>query len=71
MIESYGLNSDTVFFSFRIVGILCLIWFGDAIGRYTGYVGHRMISTETPGWLVCLMGWLLLVGVPLVVNVIR
>ena len=70
-IEFYGFTSNTVFFSFHIVGILCLIWFGDAIGRYTGHIGHRIISTETPGWFICLMGWLLLAGVPIVVYVVR
>jgi len=46
---------------------LCLIWFGDQIGSFTGYIGRGgNIDCESPGWLVCAMGWFLLIGVPLI-----
>ena len=44
---------------------LALIWFPEEIGGFTGYVsrgGH--IDTETPPALVSFMGWLFLVGMP-------
>ena len=54
-----------------IVGVLfglCLIWFGDALGSFTGYIGRGgNIDTETPGWLVATFGWFFLIGVPLVI----
>jgi fumarate hydratase class II len=45
--------------------ILSLIWFGDSLGSFTGYVGQGgNIDNESPGWLVCAFGWLLLIGIP-------
>ena len=46
---------------------LGLIWFPEEIGSYTGYVSRgSTIDTETPAFLVSLMGWLFLVGLPVV-----
>ena len=40
---------------------LILIWFGDAIGMITGFVGLRPPITRTsPGYLVKILGWIIL-----------
>jgi len=36
------------------------IWFSDELGEYTGRAGHGMISNATPGPLVAVGGWALL-----------
>jgi hypothetical protein len=52
--------------------ILCLIWFGDQMGSFTGYIGRGgNIDVETPGWLVCAMGWFLLIGIPVLLTVLN
>jgi len=46
---------------------LCFIWFGEQIGSFTGYLGRGgNIDIESPGWLVCIMGWFFLVGIPII-----
>jgi hypothetical protein len=50
----------------RLFGLLLLplacIWFADAMGKYTGFspLGQLNITKETPGCLVALVGWILL-----------
>ena len=45
---------------FLILPLAC-IWFGDEMGSYTGIgTGRGAITSTTPGWLVALGGWLLL-----------
>ncbi|MBL9081817.1 MAG: hypothetical protein JNK76_08435 [Planctomycetales bacterium] len=45
---------------------LALIWFPEEFGSFTGYIGHgRRIDAETPPVLISLLGWLLLLGIPL------
>jgi hypothetical protein len=41
---------------------LACIWFSDGMGRFTGFspIGQMNISTESPGCLVALGGWILL-----------
>lgn len=48
---------------------LALIWFGDALGGYTGTTGFARphITKESPGCLVKLMGWFFLLWVVIVV----
>ena len=59
-------------FGLCLIPILALIWFGDAIGSFTGSVGRGgNIDRESPGCLVCAFGWFLLVGLPIVVHVAR
>ena len=44
---------------------LALIWFPDELGSMTGYVGRGgNIDTETLPILVFIMGWFILVGLP-------
>ena len=50
---------------------LALIWFPDELGTMMGYVGGSgNINTETPPILVSIMGWFLLVGMPLILYFI-
>ena len=44
---------------------LALIWFPEAIGSATGFIGHGFVDRETPPWLVSAAGWFFLVGFPL------
>ncbi len=39
---------------------LACIWFGDEMGDYTGIVRGQGITKSSPGWLVRILGWLLL-----------
>jgi hypothetical protein len=59
-------------FGLCLLPILALIWFGDALGSFTGYVGRGgTIDQESPGCLVCALGWFLLVGIPVVLWLAR
>ena len=51
---------------------LALIWFPDELGSMTGYVGRGGdINTETPPILVSIMGWFLLVGLPVLIYILK
>lgn len=39
---------------------LACIWFGDEIGEYTGWIGLRPITAQTPGGMIRFVAWLLL-----------
>jgi membrane protease YdiL (CAAX protease family) len=45
---------------------LACIWFGDELGNYVGMLPGPAINKRSPGWLVKLGGWLLLL-LPVVV----
>ena len=45
---------------------LLLIWFPRQFGNFTGYVRFHYIDQKSPPVLIAMMGWLLLVGLPLV-----
>jgi hypothetical protein len=50
---------------------LALIWFPDELGKLTGYVGRGgNINTETPPLLVSVMGWFLLLGLPVLLYLL-
>jgi hypothetical protein len=58
----------------RVLGYLLLpmacIWFSEEMGSYTGVgFGRGAITQETPGCLVALVGWLLLL-LPLILLMI-
>jgi len=48
---------------FVILPLAC-IWFGDAMGGYIGPTWGPGITAPSPGLMVCIAGWLLLI-VPL------
>jgi hypothetical protein len=47
--------------------VLALIWFPDFFGQ----MRTRRIHSPTPGWLVAAGGWMLLLGVPLLIRWLR
>ena len=48
---------------------LACIWFSDAMGGYIGPTGSGAITSTTPGCLVCIGGWLVLL-LPLIVGIV-
>ena len=42
------------------------IWFPEALGSYSGTMRLHTITGETPAFLVCAAGWMLLVGIPVI-----
>lgn len=55
-------------FIFLLLPLAC-IWFSDAMGGYTGFIGlgKPAVTRETPGCIIAAGGWLLLV-IPLFVG---
>jgi hypothetical protein len=47
---------------------LTCIWFADAMGGYRGLNGFTAITETSPGIIICILGWLLLL-LPLIVGV--
>jgi hypothetical protein len=44
---------------------LALIWFPEQLGSFRGYVGRGgYIDNDTPSFLVSILGWFFLVGLP-------
>ena len=65
-------NNQEIKFGICMLLILCLIWFGEQLGSFTGYIGRGgNIDAETPGWLVCTMGWIFLIGIPVLLFVLN
>jgi len=61
----YGSGPDVLRVGAALVLPLACIWFSEAMGGYTGMIRLHAITTPTPAVFVCAGGWLLLVGVPL------
>jgi hypothetical protein len=55
-------------FGFVILPLAC-IWFGEAMGGYTGPTAGMSITAPSPGLFVCIAGWLLLL-LPLIMGII-
>ena len=57
--------------SFLFIGIAC-IWFGDPLGKVTGFrwIGNINVSQETPGGVIKILGWIILLGVPAILLVV-
>ena len=55
---------------FSILPLAC-IWFPDALGSYTGLfpLGDYPITQPSPGILICIMGWVVLL-MPVVIVII-
>jgi hypothetical protein len=47
---------------------LACIWFGDEMGGYIGPTSSGAITSPTPGPLVCIGGWLLLL-LPILIGI--
>ena len=65
-----GLSGFLKILVFLIFPLGC-IWFSDDIGNYTGFSGgfRPTITQKTPGCLISLFGWILLI-MPLIVGII-
>ncbi len=48
-----------------LVPALALIWFPEQLGSFTGWYSHGCeVKSETPAILVSIMGWIFLLGLP-------
>jgi hypothetical protein len=56
--------------AFLILPLAC-IWFSDPMGSYTGRlpISNGGINQQTPGFLVCIGGWLLLL-LPIAIGIV-
>ena len=52
---------DAMQIGIGMIFILALIWFGDAMGDYTGPTGHGAITASTPGCMLRGFGWLVMI----------
>ena len=65
VVNEGGITPNAIKGFFVLLLPLALIWFPEEIGSFTGYVSRgSTIDNETPPILVSLMGWLFLVGLP-------
>ena len=48
---------------------LACIWFGDAMGGFTGPAGTIGITGSSPGLFVCILGWVVLL-LPVIFTII-
>ncbi len=55
--------------AFFLLPVGC-IWFPEAFGGYTGLANYQPIDTATPGIFMSACGWLLLVGLPVLLFLI-
>jgi len=55
--------------SAMVIFPLACIWFGDAMGGFTGPAGSIGITAPTPGVIVSILGWLLLL-LPIIMAII-
>jgi hypothetical protein len=66
---AYFFGSSELSWRVSISTILPLgcIWFSDAMGDYTGNMGSMPITQSSPGWIICIFGWLLLL-MPVIIG---
>lgn len=59
---SSGYTEDAFKVTIGLLFSLLLIWFGDEIGEYTGFIPRPpfYISNTTPGIFIKFFGWILL-----------
>ena len=50
---------------------LACIWFPEPLGKYGSTIRGQLMTSPTPEFLVCAGGWLVLIGVPLIVYALR
>jgi hypothetical protein len=67
VIDAGGATAEMLLGCLVLLLPLALIWFPEEIGDATGFVGRGHVDAETPAVLVSIMGWFLLVGLPVVV----
>ena len=72
IVAAHGFTVDVCKGCAALLLPLALIWFPDEIGDATGYLaGNFMrVDTPTPPILISIMGWLFLVGLPVLLYFI-
>jgi len=55
-----ALGGGLVFRAVLLVFPLACIWFSEEIGEYGGFAGFHPVTSPTPGCLIALVGWVLL-----------
>ena len=66
-----GVTSSVVKVWLCLLLPLALIWFSDELGSFTGSTTRGgNIDAETPGFLIALMGWFFLIGLPVLIFVL-
>ena len=63
-----GGGGGFIAFLFVILPLAC-IWFSDAMGGFTGIAGSIGVTASSPGLLICIAGWVLLL-LPIIVEII-
>ena len=64
-----GARAAFVATAFSILPLAC-IWFSETMGGYVGPVWRGAITGPSPGLVVCIAGWLLLL-LPAIVEVVN
>lgn len=64
-------NAEMAFktMGFIILPLAC-IWFSESMGGYTGPTTSMPITQASPGWAVCIVGWLVLL-MPIVIIILE
>jgi hypothetical protein len=52
-----------------LIPLVC-IWFGDEVGGYIGALPGPAVTKQSPGWLVTLFGWVLLL-LPAILGLVQ
>jgi hypothetical protein len=71
IVAAFMLGGGEVAFKFAIFLVFPLfcIWFADAMGGYVGMTTWSSITEPTPGVIVCIMGWFLLL-LPVITGIL-
>ena len=69
IVSQHGVTAQVLKGCLVLLFPLALIWFPEQIGDATGYfVGHMMyVDKSTPPILITIIGWLFLIGLPVIV----
>jgi hypothetical protein len=63
-------GADLMTFCLALTMPLALIWFPEQIASVVGFMGRATVHPDTPPFLVAFMGWVFLVGFPLLIVVL-
>lgn len=66
--EQEALKGVVYLLSYLVLPIAC-IWYGDEMGSWTGTMRLHGITSASPGCIVVIMGWILLI-LPVVAGII-
>ena len=61
-----GILADLLLAAAALLLPLACIWFGDELGNYVGTLPGPRINRRSPGWMVKLGGWVLLLLPPVI-----